>query len=132
MKRIVYFDGVCNLCNGFVNILIKLDKKQTLFFAPLQGVTAQKSSLDFTQLPPSEQSIYYIDSNGILFHKSNAVIQILNDLFGMKFFIKTIKLIPLKLRDKMYEIVASNRYRVFGQKSTCRIPTKTERARFLD
>ncbi len=132
MKGIIYFDGVCNLCNGFVNVLITVDRRAKFLFAPIQGTTAKKNNLEFSELEEGEQSIVYIDSKNNKYQRSNAVIQILNDLFFFGFIFQVFKLIPTKVRDWIYSFVAKNRYRIFGKKSSCRLPSSDERKRFLD
>jgi predicted DCC family thiol-disulfide oxidoreductase YuxK len=130
-ERVIYFDGVCNLCNGFVNFLIKIDRKAKFKFAPLQGVTASENKINFSNLTMSEQSLLYSDHKNSTYQRSNAVIQILNDLFFLGFMFRVLKLIPLSLRDKLYVYIATNRYRIFGEKSSCRVPSESEKERFL-
>jgi predicted DCC family thiol-disulfide oxidoreductase YuxK len=132
MKGVIYFDGVCNLCNGFVSLMIKIDRKAKFTFAPIQGKTAKENQLEFSELKEGEQSIVYIDSKNNKYQRSNAVIQILNDLFFFGFIFQVFKLIPTKFRDMIYSFVAKNRYRIFGKKSSCRLPSSEERERFLD
>ena len=132
MERVIYFDGVCNLCNGFVSFLIKLDKKAKFKFAPLQGTTASQNKLNFSNLKMSEQSLVYIDFENNTYQRSNAVIQILSDLFYFGFIFKVFRLVPLHFRDMIYVFVAKNRYRMFGRKSSCRIPSESEKERFLN
>ena len=132
MKGVIYFDGVCNLCNGFVSILIQIDRYQYFKFAPIQGKTAKENNLKFSELKESEQSIVYIDTENNFYYRSNAVIQILYDLFIFGFLFKIFKIIPLKLRDWLYSNIAAKRYKLFGKKNSCRIPSEAEKKRFLE
>lgn len=132
MKRIIYFDGVCNLCNTFVNMLIKLDRNKKFYFTPIQGTTAMNNNINFEELDVKEQSIIYSNENAQLFERSEAVLQILKDLFLFGFIFSFFKIIPLKLRDIAYKWIAKNRYRIFGHQSTCRVPTEEEKEMFLE
>jgi predicted DCC family thiol-disulfide oxidoreductase YuxK len=127
-KTIVYFDGVCSLCNQFVDLLLKLDRDDRLRFAPLQGQTA------FNRLPRSDtQNLgsLVVSKNEEVYRESAAVIQILLELRGFKALGYLMKLIPGFLRNWAYRLVAKNRYRIWGKKETCRIPTSEERAHFV-
>ena len=131
-KNIIFFDGICNLCNTFINILIKLDSKEIFYFAPIQGETARKHSLSFDHLPIGKQSIYYLNSQEIVYSKSTAVIYIFRDLFKLGRFFLFFKIIPVFIRDSIYSLLAKNRYLLFGKRASCRIPSISERHRFLD
>ncbi len=126
--RIIYFDGVCNLCNGFVDFVIRQDSMNKFYFASLQGTTAQKE-LSIQDLG-LDTVILSID--GVVSKKSQAVLIIFNELGP---FFKIISLLgnclPTVACDLIYDFVAKNRYRFFGQKETCRVPTASERSRFL-
>ena len=131
-RNIIFFDGVCNLCNTFVDIIIKLDSKKLFYFAPVQGETARKHSLSFDRLPVAEQSIYYLNSQGVLSSKSTAVIDIFRHLcWGGRLFL-LLKIIPLVVRDSMYSFLAKNRYLLLGKKTSCRVPSASEIQRFLE
>ena len=132
MKKIIFFDGVCNLCNGFVDFVIRKDKKRIFYFSPLQGKTSKDLKLNYSNLSEEEQSIVYIDEKNIQLEKSDAVIAIAIELFNFGHLFLVFKLIPKFIRDFIYKMVAKNRYRIFGEKSTCRLPTSEERSRFLD
>lgn len=126
---IVFFDGVCGLCNESVDRLVKWDRHAVFKLAPLQGETARQwlSPSDTQQLG----SVVLI-ADGRTFRKSAAVVRILCRLgtFGRIAGV-LLWLIPRPIRDLGYVIVARNRYRWFGKKETCRLPTAEERTRFL-
>ena len=128
--KIVFFDGVCNLCNFFVDRLVAMDKQETLHFAPLQGQTAQSQNL-IMPADPKAQSIYFLDEDGQVYARSEAVLQIAKSLGFPWNLAGPIKLLPLFVRDFCYKVVAVNRYKWFGAKPSCRIPTASEKARFL-
>ena len=128
-KQILFFDGVCNICNGFVDFIIVRDKKQLFMFAPLQGEAAKRS------LPASlleDLNTVVLWNQGEAFKKSDAALCVLSQLGGAWALMKIFWVVPKFLRDMVYDLVAKNRYQLFGKRETCRLPTPEERARFLD
>ena len=128
-RPIVFFDGVCNLCNGFVDILLRLDKKHVFRFASLQGQTAK------TLLPPEdlEKLLTVIVKDGDeLYYKSSAIFHIAYKIKGPLLFFLIFWPIPRIFTNWVYDFIAINRYWVFGKKETCRIPTPSEQKHFLD
>lgn len=129
-QTIVFFDGVCHLCNSFVDFLVARDQGQRLRFASLQGKTAEQF------LQPSEREkleTVLIWHQGRLFSKSEAVLLAFFQIGGAwGWFGAVARWIPRGLRDRMYDFVAKNRYAWFGQRDTCRIPTPEEKSRILD
>lgn len=126
---IIFFDAECLLCDGFVNLLLKIDKKHSFRLAPLQGETARQL---LPKLPnnPEQWSIFYLDKNGI-YQQSDAFIQICRNLGGAWCFFSLTRIIPRPIRDYIYRIVARNRYRWFGRKITCRLLKEDEKELFL-
>lgn len=127
---IVYFDGVCGLCNHTVNWLLQRDASRKLRFAPLQGETARLC------VPPEIRehlSTLVFQRDGQTYIRSGAVSRILLTLGG-KWWLAGMLLwiIPFPLRDVGYRIVSKLRYRLFGKHDACRLPTPDERAVFLD
>jgi predicted DCC family thiol-disulfide oxidoreductase YuxK len=125
---IVFFDGVCGLCNRSVDLLLRWDAKGVLRFAPLQGATAQA-------MLPAEQvrdldSLVLKDAKGI-HRRSEAALLSLEHLGGGWRGIRLLRALPSGLRDAIYGLVARHRYRWFGKRTSCRLPTATERERFL-
>ncbi len=127
---IIFFDGNCGLCNKSIDRIISLDKNNVFRYAPIQGQTA-------IQLLPEElatklETLIYFE-NGEFWTESEAVVKILKKLGGMFKFIGAILVIcPKLIRDYFYQMVSRNRYSWFGRSDNCRIPTKEERALFLD
>jgi len=125
----IYFDGVCNLCNASVNWIILRDMSQIFSYASLQGESARSN------LPPhivnSLSSIILRFPDGRLFFESDAVIEILKRLPGYAVWASLLGLLPRFFRNFFYQLIAKNRYRLFGKRDTCRLPTPEEKARFL-
>ena len=128
LPPIIFFDGVCGLCNRFIDFVIARDGARLFRFATLQGDTARE------RLPEADLDLNTMvlwEEQGIL-RKSTAAARILIRLGGVWALCGiALRLVPRPLRDLGYSFVATNRYRVFGKKVTCRMPTATERARFL-
>lgn len=127
-RNIVFFDGVCHLCNGFVDSIISRDKKHFLFFAPLQGSTAEKI------LSPNDREkldtvIYF--SAGKTYYRSAAILKILSSLGGIYKIFSIAWIIPAPLRDIIYNLIAKNRYSWFGKRDFCRLPNNEERSYLL-
>ena len=127
-KPLIFFDGICHLCNGFVDKVIQKDQKEIFRFAALQGETAKKV------LTPNE--IAHVESvilweNSVKYHRSTAVLRILTRLGGFYRVFALGYLMPRPLRDFIYSWVAKNRYAWFGQKDVCRLPTPAEKGRLL-
>lgn len=128
---IVFFDGVCGLCNRFVDFLIARDSKSKLSFAPLRGETAKRL---LGKDGPQEAvllTVILIDSKG-MHVKSDAAIRTLSHLGGVWHLAALFYLVPRPLRDLVYDWVARNRYSWFGKRESCRLPAPAERARFFD
>ena len=126
---IVFFDGVCNLCQGSVRYLIKHDKKGVLKFASLQGNYA-KDFVNETKIQ-SMQSILFFDGK-MLYKKSTAVLKLSRLLGGWHQLLLLGYILPRFVRDWIYNIVAKNRYRWFGKKNQCMLPSEGFENRFLD
>ncbi len=130
-QPVILFDGVCNFCSFWVNFAIKRDRKKKLKFAPLQGEAANKLLPQHNINPSSLSSVVFID-HGKAWTQSSAAIRICKHLDGgWKLFYGLI-IIPKFIRDFIYNIVARNRYKWFGKKESCMVPTPELRERFLD
>jgi predicted DCC family thiol-disulfide oxidoreductase YuxK len=128
-KPILFFDGVCSLCNGFIDFIFKYDTNEKFLVASLQGNKA-KELLPLKSITELNTVVLYKD--GEIFDKSTAVFMVLREL-SMPWSLTSILIyIPKFLRDFFYMRVSASRYLVFGKKDICRLPTTSERARFLD
>lgn len=134
--NVVFFDGVCGLCNRFVDFVLSRDRRATIRFAPLQGETAKRVVSDEWRVASGESkpitTVVWMDGSGREFVRSAAVVRVLWQLGGVWWLIGWMMwLIPLPLRDVGYRVVSANRYRLFGKKETCRLPSPAEREQFL-
>ncbi|HEY1047915.1 MAG TPA: DCC1-like thiol-disulfide oxidoreductase family protein [Bacteroidia bacterium] len=128
-RDIVFFDGVCNLCNASVQWVIRHDPEARFQFAPLQGSTA-KSIITEDQLK-SVDSIVYFD--GLKYYvKSSAALKILSKLGFPYNLSKMFFIVPGFIRNAIYDIVARNRYKWFGKQDSCMMPTPELKRRFLE
>jgi predicted DCC family thiol-disulfide oxidoreductase YuxK len=129
LSQIIFFDGVCVLCNGFVDFVLSRDSERIFKFAPLQGETAKRTLPEhFTK----DMSTVVLWSQGQIFQRSDAALMILVQLGGIYSLARIFWILPQALRDLCYRLVASQRYHWFGKKDSCRLPTQEERAMFLD
>ena len=126
---IIFFDGVCGMCNRFVDLILRIDNKGVFRFAPVQGETA-KQLLPPLSEAPQEWSMFYLDERGI-YKESDAFLEVYRHLGGAWRFLSLLRLVPRGIRDFVYRIVARNRYRWFGQRDVCRIPSPEEKCLFL-
>jgi len=131
MQTSVFFDGVCNLCNRGVNFLISKDKKEVLKFASLQSEYAQ-NTIPKELLNRENLDTIIVYSDGQFYDRSNAVLKLCKILGGGFYVFLIGYLIPRFIRDGLYLFIANNRYRWFGKKLQCRIPTVDLKDRFLD
>lgn len=125
---VVFFDGVCGLCNASVDFILRRDTRQRFRFAPLQGETARQAvpREDIDRL----DTLVLLSPSGIT-RRSAAVVHILWQLPGIWPWVGAVLwLVPLPLRDAGYRFVSARRLRWFGQKESCRLPTEAERERF--
>jgi predicted DCC family thiol-disulfide oxidoreductase YuxK len=128
-QNIVFYDGVCGLCDFFIQLLVRIDKKRVLRYATLQSTAASK-------LLPKQ---YVLELNTVAFYqqnqlydKSTAVIKIFS-LLGFPFnIISLFVIIPKPMRDFIYMLVAKYRYRIFGKREQCRLIQDSERDLFLE
>jgi predicted DCC family thiol-disulfide oxidoreductase YuxK len=130
-KIIVFFDGVCNFCNDAVNFAIKRDKKNIIMFAPLQSKAGQDFLLKNNLHQKDFDSVIAL-KEGRVYRKSNASLLIVRHLSFPWPLLYLFKLVPFFIRDFFYELFAKNRYRIFGKKESCMIPTAEIKAKFLD
>ncbi len=126
--RIIFFDGVCNLCNGAVNFVIERDPHELFKLAPLQSDVANKY-LGHERVKNLDSIVLY--EEGKMYEKSTAALKIAKKLKGAWFLLYAFIVIPPFIRNFFYDIIAKNRYKWFGERETCRLPSPDEKKRFL-
>jgi len=127
---VIIFDGICNLCCGWVQYLIRRDKIMKFRFVSIQSETGQKLLKQVHGNDKMTESIIYLKGDKC-FRESSAVLEILTDLGGAWKLIAVLKLIPKPIRNKFYQLIAKKRYRYFGKRATCLLPTPVNKKRFL-
>lgn len=131
-KKLILFDGVCNLCNSSVQYVIKHDKKNLFLFAPLQSETGKKLINDHQINTNKIDSILlYTPEKGIVY-KSTAALNIAKHLGFPRNLAVVFFVIPAFIRNWVYDYIAKNRYAWFGKKDACMVPTPELKSKFLD
>ena len=127
---IIIFDGVCNLCNAAVRFIINRDPQGKFAFTPMHSALADELIAQHGIPNVSEDTLLLIKDNQCFVY-SDAVLEIARELTGWWHLLNLFKFIPKSIRDSMYKLVARNRYRLFGQRETCMVPSQDVRKRFL-
>lgn len=130
-KKIILFDGVCNLCNSFVQFVIKYDKKDIFRFVALQSDLGKKIIKNIGLENKNIDSVVFYEPNVFYLIKSNAALEILENLGGIFKIAILLKIFPRFFRDFIYDFIARNRYKWLGKKDSCMIPTLELKAKFL-
>lgn len=131
-KKIILFDGVCNLCNGFIQRVIKRDTTDVFRYASLQSDIGQQLISERHIDTEKIDSVVLIEPGVAFYIKSDAALHIGRHLKGYRTISKLLNLIPSGLRNIVYDLVARYRYAWFGKKEACMIPTPELKAKFLD
>lgn len=129
-KSIIFFDGVCNLCNASIDFVIQRDKYDQLLVGALQEDLSRKILSNFKVREDYLDSLVLLEK-GVIYYKSSAALKIAKHLSGLWPALYLLIFIPKFLRDPIYNWIGNNRYRWFGKKNTCRLPTPAEKAKFL-
>jgi predicted DCC family thiol-disulfide oxidoreductase YuxK len=130
MRRIILFDGVCNFCDSSVQFIIKRDPEGIYKFAALQSEAGLKLLKEFN-IPEILDSIVLIEGQHY-YKKSDAAIRIARNFKGLWKHLGLLTILPLPMRDYLYDIIARNRYKWFGKKESCMLPSTDFRSRFLE
>lgn len=128
---LIFFDGVCNLCNGFVRFVISRDRNAKFRFAPLQSEAAKKNLLRFG-FPADEMKTIVLVQEGKVFIRSKAVLKIVSQLGGIWKLTSLLYIIPPFLSDGVYNLISKFRYKLFGKKNSCMVPSPESRGRFIE
>jgi predicted DCC family thiol-disulfide oxidoreductase YuxK len=130
-KPIVLFDGVCNLCNRIVQFIIKRDKKKQFLFASLQGKKGQEILKKFN-LPVNDFNSFIILEGDKIYTRSIAALRMVRKLGGGWKLFYVFIILPRFIRDAVYNWIARNRYKWYGKRDECMVPTPELKERFLD
>ncbi|NQY93870.1 MAG: DUF393 domain-containing protein [Campylobacteraceae bacterium] len=130
MPSLVLFDGVCNFCNKAVSFIIKRDPKEIFYFAAIQSPIAQKLLKEYKLNETDLDSVILI-KDGHCYTKSDATLEITKDLKGFYSYLWVFKFLPKKFRDYFYDLFAKNRYKIFGKRNSCMIPSSNISKRFM-
>jgi predicted DCC family thiol-disulfide oxidoreductase YuxK len=128
-KPILLFDGMCNLCNSVANFILRNDKRGKIRFAPLQSFAALPLLKQADINKDIIDSVVYL-SEGKVFIKSSAVLHLLKDIGGGWIILYGFIIIPVFIRDFFYDLIAKNRYRLFGRRDSCMLPSDELNWRF--
>lgn len=129
-KAIVYFDGVCNLCNGSVQFIMKRDRRSFFYFSAIQSLSPEILQTVGEGREDIMESLIF-GYNGKYYYGSEAVLEIAYYLGYPWRLALIIKVIPFKWRQFLYQVVANNRYKWFGRRKECMVPNKEQKTRFI-
>ena len=130
-RYIVIFDGVCNFCNGSINFIINRDPEAKFAFTPMQSETAEVLVKKYGVFNVGKDTLMLI-KNGECFMWSSAALEIAKDLSGPWSLFYAFIIIPVPLRDFFYKVFARYRYKLFGKRTECMIPSEEVRSRFIE
>jgi predicted DCC family thiol-disulfide oxidoreductase YuxK len=131
-KKIILFDGVCNLCNSAVQFIIKHDKGDVFRFVALQSELGQEILAYIGIDSKNIDSIVLYEPGVAYYYKSDAALQIAKKLDGLFSLGIILKIIPTGIRNRLYDYIAKNRYKWYGKKESCMIPTPELKIKFLE
>ena len=131
-KKIILFDGVCNLCDATVQFIIKRDKKDIFRFVPIQSDLGQQIIQHIGIDTSKTDSIILYKPGSAYYYKAEAALKIATALGGIFKLMRVFNILPNRLSNLVYDYVATNRYKWYGKKDECMIPTPQMRAKFLE
>jgi predicted DCC family thiol-disulfide oxidoreductase YuxK len=129
-KPIIFFDGICNLCNSSVQFIIKRDTNNLFLFSSLQSDAAKDILLQY-KLENYDLSSIILLEDGVMYQKSTAILKIARKLTGISKYFYVFKITPTFIRDGIYTFIAKNRYKWFGKRASCMLPSTALKSRFL-
>lgn len=130
-KQLILFDGVCNLCNKSVQYIIKRDRKHIFMFAPLQSVIGQQLIANYNiDTSKTDSILLYVPEKGI-HYRSAAALKISSKLTYPTRLLTIFWIFPTFLRDLVYSFIARNRYKWFGKRESCMVPTPELKDKFI-
>jgi len=130
-KPIIFFDGVCNLCNSSIQFILKRDKNELFLFSSLQSDASKEILLQY-KLENLTLSTIILLEDGIIHQKSTAILRIAKRLSGIYKYAYVFIIVPTFIRDTIYSFIAKRRYKWFGKKDSCMVPSAALKLRFLE
>ena len=130
-KQLILFDGVCNLCNSSIQYVIKHDEKNLFMFAPLQSNIGQDIINEYKIDPKKTDSILLYSNENGLSSKSTAALKVAKHLGFPRNLMSVFFIVPTFIRNWVYDYIAKNRYKWYGKKEACMIPTPELKSKFL-
>lgn len=127
---IIVFDGFCNLCNGAVSFIIRRDSRQLFRFAPMQGAAAC-ALMDRYEIQSLGYDTFFLVKDGQCFLSTSAALEIARDLDGYWYLFGVFRIVPAPIRDFFYRLLGRHRYRLFGRRASCMVPSPNVAERFL-
>lgn len=129
--RIIIFDGICNFCNGSVNFIIQRDPGKKFKFTPMQSDVAKKL-IEEHGVPEVGVETFLLIKNGVCFVRTDAALEIAKDLVQPWPIFRIFRVFPRSVRDYFYKLFARNRYKLFGKRDVCMMPTPAFKNRFIE
>jgi predicted DCC family thiol-disulfide oxidoreductase YuxK len=130
LDGVMVFDGVCHLCSGFVRLALRFDRNQEIRFAPIQSAFGRRLAESHGVDPDDPLTFLFFDRGRALV-ASDGVIAMLRRFPAPLRYLAIVAWVPRRLRDLVYRVVARNRYRLFGRRGACFIPTARDATRFM-
>ena len=131
MHAVIFFDGLCNLCNGAVQFTLQRDRKDFFRFASLQSDYAQEALNSF-HIEAKQGDSFILLEDGKIYQRSTAALRVARKLSGFWPLLYGLIIVPKFIRDAIYNYIAKNRYKWFGKQERCWVPTSALKSRFLD
>ncbi len=130
-QHVVVFDGLCNLCSGGVRFILAHEPDHVIRFAAAQSPSGQ-ALLRKHGFDPRDLATFVFIEDGVVHVRSDAALEVARHLRLPWRMLRVLRLVPRRLRDSIYDLVARKRYRWFGKRETCILPTSELRSRFVD
>ena len=130
-KKIILFDGLCNLCDAAVQFVIKHDKKDVFRFVAIQSELGEQILKHIGINPMNIDSVILYEPGIAYYYKSQAALEIVKSLGGFFHFGTVFRIVPTGIRNNLYDYIAKNRYKWYGKKESCWVPTQDLQNKFL-
>ncbi|MGB5813392.1 MAG: thiol-disulfide oxidoreductase DCC family protein [Polyangiales bacterium] len=129
-SRVIFYDGVCAMCNGIVKLLLRIDRRRVFHYAALESETAEAARRLHPEIPDDVETMVYV-RDGDVFVRSNGAFEAFRELAYPWKAVSWLRILPTALTDFFYRMLAANRYRFFGKYEVCPLPPQEHRVRFL-